>query len=38
MLMKQIYVSPEVEVLPVKLEAALLQLSSGGEDMNPITE
>ena len=36
--MKRVYVSPEVAVLPVQLETALLQLSSSGEDMNPITE
>lgn len=36
--MKREYLIPEVEVLPVQLEAALLQLSSTGEDMNPITE
>lgn len=36
--MKVMYVKPEVEVLPVQLETALLQLSSTGEDMNPINE
>ena len=36
--MKETYLSPEVEVLPMQPEAAILQISPTGENMNPVHE